>query len=194
MQNSAARMTDAPLPQGAPLKIGDPILHDPDKFKPFAGLSIGEVTYQIGEDDAGTLMFREKAGDKWRQLTRSHSEGWHRVAAEVVCSTRDALRDFIGMHLIRLDGEPSGNGPFTYDLFGFQWAWKQDGGRKVSLHLPAQDWREIELPETMASLGGREKAIESLIFAVPDIHEIFAGDVEAWATRMSAGARIAPIM
>ena len=93
------------------------------------------------------------------------------------------------MHLIRLEGAPEGNGPFEYDLFGFRWGYRDVSAAGIELRLPGRDWAPANLEEAEPPLAGRERAIDALLRAHPEVALIFAEEVHAWAVRLAAGAR-----
>ena len=162
-------------------------------IKPFAKLVLGDSSYEVAEGaNDEELLYRPTGTPLWNRLKSPRSRGWQKATAEILVSTRDALRDYVRMHLIRLSGEPGGSGPFEYDLFGFRWSYREVADA-VHLKLPESDWAAVRLSEQDPPLTGRERAIDALIEGHPELHARFAPDVEAWALRISAGVQVQPV-
>jgi hypothetical protein len=163
---------------------------------PFARLEVAESVFEIAEADAeGGLAFRPAGRDAaWERLDAGREAGWRAIGAEILERTRDALLDFVRMHLIRLEGAPEGDGPFEYDLFGFRWGYRDVSAAGIELRLPGRDWAPANLEEAEPPLAGRERAIDALLRAHPEVALIFAEEVHAWAVRLAAGARVRPAL
>ncbi|MFP4571038.1 hypothetical protein [Rhodosalinus sp.] len=163
---------------------------------PFARLVVAESAFEIAETGVeGRLVFRPAASDDpWERLDAGRDAGWRAIGAEILERTRDALLDFVRMHLIRLDGEPESDGPFEYDLFGFRWGYRDISPAGIELRLPGRDWTPANLDEAEPPLEGRERAIDALLRAHPEVALIFAEEVHAWAIRLAAGAQVRPAL
>jgi hypothetical protein len=161
---------------------------------PFARLEVAESVFEVAEAGAdGGLAFRPAGSDAaWERLDAGREAGWRAIGAEILERTRDALLDFVRMHLIRLEGAPEGDGPFEYDLFGFRWGYREVSAAGIELRLPGRDWAPAKLEEAEPPLEGRERAIDALLRAHPEVALIFAEEVHAWAVRLAAGARVRP--
>ena len=118
---------------------------------PFARLTIGEASYEIGtvapgqievEDDAREVIaFREDELTPWKALKNNVDEGWRPVAAEVLRNTRDALHDYVGMHMIRRSGSFNPGNMVSLTLFGFDWDLRfSRDGKRAQVRLPETNW------------------------------------------------------
>lgn len=180
--------------------VPDPAL----EVAPFAKLTIGEGSYEVGtvlNDPAGVgeshevLAFRAGADEPWQQLRAGLEDGWRPVAAEVVRKTRDALHDYVGMHMIRRSGAFCAGGRVSLTLFGFDWEVRlSSDGKRAQVRLPEMSWEEVDPKLVKEYDDFKELAIASLIKSRPSIHKVFEDDVEAWALRLAAGASVVPIM
>ena len=171
---------------------------------PFATLTIGEAAYEVGTvltdpaqagESHEILAFRADGQSPWIQLKASLDEGWRPVAAEVVCSTRDALHEYVNMHMIRRRGAFKAGETATLTLFGFDWEVRvSSDGKRAQIRLPDMSWEEVDRKLVEEYDDFRELAIASLVKCRPSIHKVFEDDVEAWALRIAAGASVVPIM
>lgn len=172
---------------------------------PFARLTIGEASYEIGtvapgqievEDDAREVIaFREDELTPWKALKNNVDEGWRPVAAEVLRNTRDALHDYVGMHMIRRSGSFNPGNMVSLTLFGFDWDLRfSRDGKRAQVRLPETNWSEVDKGLMAEFEDKRELAIAALLRFSPSIHKVFEDDVEAWALRLAAGAQVMPIM
>ena len=170
---------------------------------PFARLSIGEACYDIGtikpqseeEDSKEAIAFRPDAETPWKALKSGVEDGWRPVAAEVLRSTRDALHDYVGMHMIRRSGSFEPGNMVSLTLFGFDWDLRSSSnGRRAQVRLPDTSWTEVDKALMAEFQDRRELAIAALLRFSPDIHKVFQDDVEAWSLRLAAGASVTPIM
>ena len=171
---------------------------------PFATLTIGEASYEVGTvlndptrsgDADEVLAFRAGADMAWTQLRAGLDDGWRPVAAEVVRKTRDALHEYVKMHMIRRSGAFSAGGRISLTLFGFDWEVRlSSDGKRAQVRLPDMGWEQVDPKLVSAYDDFKELAIASLIKSRPSIHKVFEDDVEAWALRLAAGASVVPIM
>jgi len=169
---------------------------------PFARLTIGEAAYDVGtvknspeEATREILAFRSGADAPWRQLKAGLDDGWRPVAAEVVRNTRDALQDYVRMHMIRRSGKFTAGDKVSLTLFGFDWEVRvSSDGRRAQVKLPETGWEEVDRSLLQDYSDLKELAIAALIKFSPTIHEVFEDDVDAWALRLAAGASVTPIM
>ena len=76
--------------------------------RPFAAVRLGNNRYFVAngetEDD---LMYRPEDRQEWSLLSRNLEDGWQKVIAEILVHTRDAMQDYVRMHLINVSGEKS---------------------------------------------------------------------------------------
>lgn len=170
---------------------------------PFARLTIGENSYDIGTIVAGpemdeeeeSIAFRMDADSPWKRLNANVAKGWRPVAAEVLRNTRDALHDYVGMHMIRRSGSFEPGNMVSLTLFGFDWDLRTSSdGRRAQVRLPDTSWSEVDKSLMGEYKDKRELAIAALLRFSPDIHKVFEDDVEAWSLRLAAGASVMPIM
>jgi hypothetical protein len=173
--------------------------------KPFARLSIGEGSFDIGtvapgqieveDENREVIAFREGEQSPWKALKHNVDEGWRPVAAEVLRSTRDALHDYVGMHMIRRSGAFEPGNMVSLTLFGFDWDLRfSRDGKRAQVRLPETNWSEVDRGLMTDFEEPRELAIAALLRFSPSIHKVFEDDVEAWALRLAAGAQVTPIM
>lgn len=178
---------------------------DPDlEVAPFARLTIGDAVFEVGTvltdivaagEAHEVLAFRPNADTPWKQLRADLQDGWRPVAAEVVRNTRDALHDYVGMHMIRRSGAFRAGGRVSLTLFGFDWEVRlSSDGKRAQVRLPDMSWEEVDPKLVEDHKDFKELAIASLIKSRPSIHKVFEDDVEAWALRLAAGASVVPIM
>ncbi|CUH68563.1 hypothetical protein TG4357_03668 [Thalassovita gelatinovora] len=169
---------------------------------PFARLAIGESAYEVGTVKTDTeavnreiLAFRSVGDEAWKQLKAGLDDGWRPVAAEVVRNTRDALHDYVRMHMIRRSGKFHAGDKVSLTLFGFDWEVRvSSDGKRVQVKLPETAWEEVDRALVQEYSDMKELAIAALIRFSPSIHKVFEDDVDAWALRLAAGASVTPIM
>ncbi|MBR9649668.1 hypothetical protein [Thalassovita aquimarina] len=171
---------------------------------PFAKLTIGETAFEVGTvltdpvaagESHEMLAFRPDPQTPWKQLRAGLEDGWRPVAAEVVRNTRDALHDYVGMHMIRRSGSFRAGGRVSLTLFGFDWEVRlSSDGKRAQVRLPDMSWEEVDPKLVEEHRDFKELAIASLVKSRPSIHKVFEDDVEAWALRLAAGASVVPIM
>lgn len=162
--------------------------------KPFATLRIGPTGYQIGEGEGeGVLKYRVGEDGDWIDLQRNQAEGWQRIGAEILISTRDALYDYANMHVIKITEEGAEPDVFEYDLFDFRFELQSDmSGGVIMLNIPEMGWVEVHDENPADYNSRRELAVHALFSAAPQLADEFADDVEAWAERLAAGATVEP--
>lgn len=168
---------------------------DTGETRPFSALRIGNNTYQIADGETeGSLMFRVDEYHGWVCLEHTLEHGWQKIGAEILMATRDAIHDYAKMHTIKMPMPSDDPEHFSYDLFEFQWEMKAfPAENRVSLNIPDRGWvayTDIDVE----SFGSRRAAsIYALVHAAPELVDNFRADVEAWATRLAAGATVEPI-
>jgi len=164
--------------------------------KPFAALKIGPTRFEIAngqtEED---LMYRTCAESDWVPLKKNLENGWQEICAEILISTRDAVNDYAKMHTIKMTPDDSEVDVMEYNLFGFQWSMRLgDGHDGIAIKIDGQDWIEVTDIDLNDFPSRREAAIYALVHQVPALIQEFEQDVWDWATRLSAGATVEPIM
>lgn len=165
------------------------------QFEPFARLRIGEAVFDIGRCDATDRMaFRTTGTDRdWATLMHSFEEGWPEIAAEIIARTRNALRDYIRMHMIRHREITLPEGEREYDLYGL--LWRVRGTQEAAeVWQPESGWVEFDTTSVMESHDPRDLAAQALIAALPDLNERIGADVKGWARRLAQGAQISPYL
>lgn len=167
-----------------------------ESLKPFATLTLGYVGYIISSNEEMTqFAYSLDAAGERRPLKRTLKDGWTKIGSEIIQDTRDALREYVSMHMLKMKGEALADGPLFYNLFDRTWIVRMtmdaDG---VEIKFSKQDWTTVKLD--IASYNGDDKAIviDSLIKARPDIRNELAEEIDEWGQRLSAGASVAPIM
>lgn len=160
----------------------------------FAKLRLGDSTYTIGECSEGTLFFLTDESDSWRQLDRTLEDGWQEIGATILMSTRDALHDYLRMHMIRLTLDNTSWAETSYDIGGFVWDLRSVSADTVAVRFPLHDWRLVNVSKIDPNVTVREYAIAVFSAARPDLGKTLAENVRAWAKRLAAGALVTPIM
>ncbi|PWR02555.1 hypothetical protein DKT77_10180 [Meridianimarinicoccus roseus] len=183
MLQERATISDTPLPTEA---------QDIPVPAAFASIRLGDTQYTVGEDVEGGLHFTAAAGGNWKALTHTLEDGWHDIGAEILVATRDALHDYLRMHLIRLTQGSLAEAPQRFDIMGFEWELRRDEDGTVAIRLPLHDWRAVKVTGTFDT--DREFAIAAFAAARPDLSKSMAEDVLSWAKRLAAGAVVMPVM
>ncbi|MEY4982567.1 MAG: hypothetical protein RIR62_833 [Pseudomonadota bacterium] len=165
------------------------------RFDAFARLRIGEALHDIGRCESTDRMAFRLSGssEMWTPLMHGFEDGWPEVAAEIIARTRNALRDYIRMHMIRNRDADVTPGEREYDLYGILWrvrgtvdaaeVWQSESG-----------WKAFDTTPVVECDDPRDLAAQALISAVPDLDARIGGDVKGWARRLAQGAQISPIL
>ncbi len=165
------------------------------RFEAFARLRIGEAVHDIGRcDTTDRMAFRPTGTDHdWLPLMHSFEQGWPEIAAEIIARTRNAMRDYIRMHMIRHREVAMPEGEREYDLYGLMWR-VRGTGEAAEVWLDASGWVEFDTSPVAESHDPRDLAAQALIAAIPDLDERIGSDVQGWARRLAQGAQISPIL
>lgn len=165
------------------------------RFDAFARLRIGEALHDIGRcESTGRMAFRMAGGSgMWTPLMHSFEDGWPEVAAEIIARTRNAMRDYIRMHMIRNRDADLPAGEREYDLYGLLWRVRGtlDG---AEVWRAGRGWVPFDTTPVIDSDDPRDLAAQALVSAVPDLEERIGADVKGWARRLAQGAQISPIL
>lgn len=160
----------------------------------FARLRLGEAVYTIGEDRNARLYFMSGASSPWRPLHRRLEDGWQEIGATILIATRDALHDYLRMHMIRLTPDDAPGAETRYDVGGFVWDLRRVSDDTVAVRFPFHDWRHVHVAPPVSGLAPNEFAIAVFSAARPDLGRTMAENVHAWAKRLASGAIVTPIM
>lgn len=160
----------------------------------FAKLRLGDTTYTVGECSKGRLFFLTEDTAAWRKLDCTLEDGWHEIGARVLMATRDALHDYLRMHMIRLTLDNASGTETRYDIGGFVWDLRPVSADVVAVRFPLHDWRHVNVSAIDPKSSPREYAIAVFSAARPDLGKTVAENVHAWAKRLAAGALVTPIM
>ncbi|NBO20968.1 MAG: hypothetical protein EBU97_03280, partial [Rhodobacteraceae bacterium] len=161
-------------------------------FLIMARLRIGEVNHDIGRSAQDKLAFRQTGSDAdWQPLQNTVEEGWPDVAAEIIAATRDALFDYVRMHMIHVRDAGLPDGQYLYDLYGLKWV--VTGGHANALsRLPKGDW--VAYPaEHFGPDATRERSARGALAVYPDLEERIGKDVRDWARRIAQGSSVTPV-
>jgi hypothetical protein len=165
------------------------------RFDAFARLRIGEALHDIGRCEAtDRLAFRPSgSADMWNPLVHGFEEGWPDVAAEIIARTRNAMRDYIRMHMIRNRDADATQGEREYDLYGIPWRVRGTVDAAEVWHIET-GWMAFDTTPVADSSDPRDLAAQALIAAVRDLEDRIGADVRGWARRLAQGAQISPIL
>ncbi|MEA5160814.1 hypothetical protein U5903_08520 [Cereibacter johrii] len=161
---------------------------------PFARLKIGGAVYEVaGVPDSDVLSFRIDPAADWCALDADLAAGWSEIAAEILQRTRNALEDYVRMHMIRRREEEDPAGGNGFDLYGIGWE-VREAGSALLLRLDGEaEWQTVPAPALAHAAGFRERAAAALVAQVRDLRERIGEDVHAWAKRLAAGALVEPV-
>lgn len=164
-------------------------------FEAFARLRIGEDVHDIGRCDVTDRMAFRPTGSTqdWLPLMHNFEQGWPEIAAEIIARTRNAMRDYIRMHMIRHREVTMPEGEREYDLYGILWR-VRGTGEAAEVWQDGAGWMEFDTSAVAESHDPRDLAAQALIAALPDLDERIGGDVQGWARRLAQGAQISPIL
>ncbi|MGP3697150.1 hypothetical protein [Rhodobacter sp. NSM] len=159
-----------------------------------ARLKIGASTYEIaGWPDSDALAFRTDPASPWRELEADLAAGWSEIAAEILQRTRNALEEYVRMHMIRRREDQEVEGESGFDLYGLGWE-VRDLGNDILLRLDGEGtWHQVNASALSHVAGMRERAAAALVAQVRDLRERIGDDVHAWAKRLAAGALVEPV-
>ena len=160
----------------------------------FARLRLGETVYTIGEDSSSQLYFQSDDLPQWHPLNRTLEDGWHEIGATILISTRDALHDYLRMHMIQLTPDDAPEGETRYDVGGFVWDLRRVSDDAVAVRFPFHDWRTVQVGALEPKHPPREFAIAVFSAVRPDLGKSMADNVHAWAKRLASGAVVTPLV
>jgi|LauGreDrversion4_2_1035121.scaffolds.fasta_scaffold231625_1 hypothetical protein len=165
------------------------------RFDAFARLRIGEMLHDIGRCESTDRMAFRLSGstEMWTPLLNSFEDGWPEVAAEIIARTRNALRDYIRMHMIRNREADVMPGEREYDLYGLLWR-VRGTVEAAEVWRVEHGWQPFDTAPVAESDDPRDLAAHALISAVPDLDARIGADVKGWARRLAQGAQISPIL
>lgn len=139
------------------------------------------------------LSFRTDPAADWCALDADLAAGWSEIAAEILQRTRNALEDYVRMHMIRRREEEDPAGGNGFDLYGIGWE-VREAGSALLLRLDGEaEWQTVPAPALAHAAGFRERAAAALVAQVRDLRERIGEDVHAWAKRLAAGALVEPV-
>lgn len=164
--------------------------------KPFAAVRIGNSRYFVanGETDED-LIYRPEERQEWAHLSRNLDDGWQKVIAEILVHTRDAMHDYVRMHLINVSGDSSTEEYLDMNLFGYTWKMKSDfSDGNIELELPERGIVVLKGLDPSQFQKRRDAAVYSLVHAAPELADQFQNDIDEWAQRLAAGATVEPYM
>ncbi|AXQ94067.1 hypothetical protein ORIO_10295 [Cereibacter azotoformans] len=180
-----------PQPAAPSVAAADTPRQGPD---PIARLKIGASAYEIaGWPDSDALAFRTDAASPWRELEADLAAGWSEIAAEILQRTRNALEEYVRMHMIRRREDQEAGGANGFDLYGLGWEVRDIGGEMLLRLDEETDWRPVRESALSHVAGMRERAAAALVAQVKDLRERIGDDVHAWAKRLAAGALVEPL-
>lgn len=161
-------------------------------FQIMARLRIGEVNHDIGRSAQDKLAFRlTGSDDEWQPLQNTVEEGWPDIAAEIIAVTRDAVFDYVRMHMIHVRDAGLPEGQYLYDLYGLKWV-VRGGHTAAQSRLPKGEWVDYD-----AHLCGpdatRERSALGAVAVYRDLEERIGKDVRDWARRIAQGSSVTPV-
>lgn len=161
------------------------------ELRPFALLRIMERQYAIAEESGtGQMAFRANEDQGWRWLNHTSADGWTRIAAEIIQSDIDVVREFIRMHIIRRRDLPADEIAEAFELLG-QIFWLRLTENGVEMRLPQDGWMPLDVDRELP-LKDRAVAAGLALHA----QDAIAADAAArdWAMRMAHSAQVTPYM
>lgn len=165
-------------------------------FKPFAQLTIGPNIYEISSSEGmEQIAFADMGSSNRVQLRRNLNDGWAKIGSEIIMRTKNALHEYISMHVLKMKGETLGEGPLFYNLFDMTWIVRVNASDTgVEMKFPDQPWVNVDLNRAEFENQCQEIVLHALIKARPDLHDMLFDDIDQWGQRMSAGVQVLPIM
>ena len=186
-------MTDAPAPVNA-AALSMPCA-TPVTGAPFARIVLGDRAFHVCDrtDEEGALAFRPEAGGPWMCVSHTLENGWLRIGADILQSDPEVLSHFLGTHAVRQSGWYREGDEIRFDTLGTAWSVRLIDAAHAEVVL-ADEAPRIADPGVATSDDLRERAIEVLIAAYPDLGQRFAAEIDHWAVRLASGGVVTPIL
>lgn len=182
MQGSA-NLATAPVPE----------LH---AFRAIANLSLGKLTFDIGESADETLLAYRAAGSKgdWTVLVCGLADGWPEIATEIMLAGKDAVKDYVFTHMIHERQNDTAT-ERAYSLYDLNWRIRLENGAVQAAFSQGETGNWISLPVAADAFADaqRDLAFAGLQALVPDLGNRISGEVRAWLRRLATGATVVPI-
>lgn len=162
----------------------------PPTLAPFAVMRALDETFEVAEDDkGGILWFRREGSDgPWAPLAAGFEDGWAAIAVEVLGQTRDILRDYAKMHLIRRRDVPTDEVAEVYELDGVIW-WLRDGESGIEARMNDDDWRPLSIE---ADQPARIRAMNALFLLDAGAEDRILDPAKDWVRRMAQAVQVTP--
>lgn len=164
----------------------------PSNLAPFAQIRVLEETFDVAEDEnRGQLWFR-KAGStgEWVALAAGFADGWAPIAAEILGQTRDILRDYGLMHMIRRRDLPTDEIAEAYELDGVIW-WLRNGEAGSEARLDDGEWCRLDLE---LDLPGKVRALQALFVLDAGVEDRLSDQAHDWVRRMARAVQVMPFV
>lgn len=186
-------MTDAPVAPGGQV-LSMPCA-TPVTGAPFARIVLGDRAFQVCDrtDAEGALAFRPETGGPWVCVAHTLQDGWLRIGADILQSDPDVLSHFFGTHAVRQSGWYREGDEIRFDTLGTPWSVRLLDAERAEVVLADEPPRIVD-PGIAQSEDLRERAIEVMIAAYPDLATRFAAEIDHWAVRLASGGVVTPIL
>jgi hypothetical protein len=186
-------MTDAPIAPGG--QVFSMPCATPVTGTPFARIVLGDRAFQVCDrtDAEGALAFRPETGGPWVCVAHTLVDGWLRIGADIVQSDPETLMHFLTTHAVRQSGWFREGDEIVFDTLGMPWSVRLIDAAQAEVVLGDEAPRRVD-PSVARSDDLRERAIEVLIAAYPDLAERFGPEIDHWAVRLAHGAVVTPIL
>jgi hypothetical protein len=166
-----------------------PQLGPETNLQPFAKLRVMERDFLIAEaSDGQQILYRQPNLPEWRFLTHSSADGWTTVAAEIIQSDIDILREYVGMHLIRRRDLPTEEVAEAYELMG-KIIWLRLDENGVEMRLDKLAWQRLDISRD-APL--KERAVAAVLELKEQGQIVLEAAARDWAKRMAHAAQVTP--
>jgi hypothetical protein len=162
----------------------------PPSLAPFATMRALEEVFEVAEDDKGGLLWFRPEGSTgpWVPLAAGFEDGWAAIAVEVLGQTRDILRDYAKMHLIRRRDLPTDEVAEAYELDGVIW-WLRDGEAGTEARMENEDWRMLPIE---ADQSARLRAMNALFLLDSGAQDRLSDSANDWVRRMAQAVHVMP--
>lgn len=160
---------------------------------PFARARILEREFDVAEVDATNRLWVRPAGsvEDWVPLDNGASDGWTKIAVEIMERNFDIGAEFAQMHLIRRRELPTEEIAEAYELHGTVW-WLREGESGLEARLHGGNWQALAAPGD--EVPHRRLAYDALLKIDAGSGERLAGHVRDWAHRMAHSVQVSPYM
>lgn len=161
---------------------------------PFARVTIGSNSYEIADaiSEDRLLAFRATGHHAWTALDRQVSDGWIKIAADILLTDPDVLYEFLQTHAIRT--ALSGNDPceMDFDTLGTIWSARVFNSGSAEIRFPGEAWKRADLGTKVAS-ERRTRAILTLLAVEVNARCRFEPHITDWAHRIAMGVSVQPV-